>query len=328
LVTAVNPAALALMGITDASGVIGFPVRSLASGPRLGQPETDGIDEWAVVRALLEDRIVETALVYGVEPNGVRTPVSSIALSLRDDDGEVIGAVTVFRDISDQVRMDRAKSEFLAMTGHELRTPLTAIHAALTLVVSGALGKLPEELRPSLTVAASNSTRLVKLVNDILTLQQMTLDKVELNVSSVQSMDLLANVVGLNTSAARQAEVEIRLHGAGFVADLDEERMGQALSNLVQNAVKFSPKGSAIDVSAYEADGHGVFEITDEGDGIPVDRLNDIFGRFEQVDSSDTRLFGGVGLGLAIVDRHGGEVWVDRTGTTGTVFKLSVPLPA
>jgi signal transduction histidine kinase len=269
-------------------------------------------------------------LSYLIRANVDRAPLGAIASPVRSETGLVIGAVSIFRDVSDRIRVDRSKDEFLATTAHELRTPLTAIHATLGLVASGMLGDVPGTRLSLLQTAASNSDRLVKLVNDIISVETMSLGTTRFDLAKRQALIVLNKVVELNAGAIGEQAMSIVVQGDGFVADIDENRMIQALTNLLLNALKFSPPNSQVTLAAYESDGRGIFEITDEGRGIPGDKVNDVFGKFEQVDSSDSRLYGGVGLGLAITkaiaERHGGQVWVDSTGETGTTFKLALPL--
>jgi PAS domain S-box-containing protein len=328
-VTLVNPAATAILKIPDSQPIVGLTLEELDRTIR-GVDSPYPADVWLVKEALLAGATVELPLAYASCKDGTRVPIEAIGSPLHDEKGRVVGAVSIFRDVSESVRIDRAQTEFIAMTGHELRTPLTAIHAALGLVVSGVLGEIPEPMRASLDNAARNSDRLIKLVADILALETMTLGVGDFELAPTQALDVVHDVVDLSSPLIREHGNRVVVRGDGFLAELDDSRMNQALTNLLQNALKFSPPESAITMAAYAAGDQGIFEITDEGPGIPAEKRDDIFVKFEQVDSSDTRLYGGVGLGLAITkaiaERHGGEVWVADTGDTGTTFKLAVPL--
>jgi PAS domain S-box-containing protein len=329
-IVAMNPAGLNILGIAEESDLVGFTLDEV--NQRYGwvdvSPESTG--SWGVIWALREGHSVEVASLPVTRIGGRKIHVASIASPLYDDSGALTGAVTVIRDISEMIRVNRAKEEFLAMTGHELRTPLTAIHAALGLVSSGALGDVPEAMISPLENAARNSDRLVKLVSDILALETMTLGEATLDVAPAQAFDVVREVVDLNSVLSAEHAIIVAAHGEGFEAVLDSSRMIQALTNLLQNALKFAPSGTTIEISAYADNGQGVFEVSDQGPGIPDDKVGDIFGMFEQADSSDARLYGGVGLGLAITrviaERHGGRVWVESTSEAGTTFKLAVPL--
>lgn len=170
----------------------------------------------------------------------------------------------------------------------------------------------------------------MKLVNDIISLETMSLGEAEFIFEPTPALVVIRDVVNLCSPSIDECGATVVVRGEGFVANLDASRMTQALTNLLMNALKFSPLNSTVTLAAYDDDGRGVFQITDEGSGVPREKLNDIFGKFEQVDSTDARLYGGVGLGLAITraiaEQHGGQVWVDDTGDTGTTFKLAVPL--
>ncbi len=329
-ITLINPAGLALLGVADTRSLVGLTLDEIGIKHAPTDDPEDAPNDWAVVRAFTQGQTVEVPQSYAIRSDGKSVPLESIGSPLLDEAGRVVGAVSVFRDISEWIRMNRAKDEFLAMTGHELRTPLTAIHASLGLVASGILGEVPESMQGSLETAARNSDRLVKLVNDIISLETMSLGVTRFSFAPTQALEVIQQVVDLNAMLIQENKASVVVRGEGFVANLDASRVTQALTNLLQNALKFSPPRSIVTLAAYESDGRGLFEITDEGHGIPHEKLNDIFGKFEQLDSSDSRLYGGVGLGLAITraitERHGGQVWVDDTGETGTTFKLAVPL--
>jgi PAS domain S-box-containing protein len=330
VVTSANPAALQILGFRDDVPFVGVKIEQLLQlkneEDAFGRP----LEIWTLQEALRQGDTVERKLAYAVQGDGTTVPIETIASPLLDEAGKVIGAVSVFRDISDRLRVDRAKDEFLAMTGHELRTPLTAIHASLGLVASGVLGDVPERMSDILQNAARNSDRLVTLVNDIISLETMSLGAVQFNFAPTNALEVIRQVKDLNSSLIQEQGASVLVQGEGFEASLDSSRVIQALTNLLQNALKFSPPDSTVTLAAYASGDQGVFEVSDEGRGIPREKLNDIFGKFEQLDSSDSRLYGGVGLGLAITkaiaERHGGRVWVDDTGDAGSTFKLAVPL--
>ncbi len=258
-------------------------------------------------------------------------PVEVTASPLRDDEG-VRGAVVAFRDMTQRHEVDRMKNEFLSVVSHELRTPLTSIRGSLGLLSGGGIVDLNPAAQRMLTIAVESSERLSRLINDILDIERIQAGRLPMELLPHEAAELvdrcLREMSGLASSSGvvlRAGEVE------GWVlADVD--RIAQSLTNLVGNAVKFSPRGGVVTVSAGpdpEKPGrHVLFSVADEGRGIPVDKLEAVFHPFEQVDSSDSREHGGTGLGLAItrriVEAHGGRIWASSEPGQGTTMRFTL----
>ncbi len=233
-------------------------------------------------------------------------------------------------DITERLNLERLKTQFVSMVSHELRTPLTAINGSLSLLNSGALGQMSEKATRMLEVAHCNTERLVRLVNDILDLQRMESGAGELRLGPCSDVSLFDEVVGLMEPLATQAGVGLSVDAAGLSLDGDQDALMQTLSNLVGNAIKFSDSGGQIVVSSRPVGDVVQFSVADEGRGIPSDKLSSIFGRFQQVEASDSRAKGGTGLGLAIckqiVEQHGGQIWVESTLGVGSEFIFTIPV--
>jgi signal transduction histidine kinase len=232
--------------------------------------------------------------------------------------------------VSDLRELDRMKSEFVSVVSHELRTPLTSIRGSLGLVASGAMGELPTEAHEMLRIAVTNTDRLVRLINDILDLERIESGTEALHLAPNPLDDIVAEAVRSVQGTAEQAGVTLEISPSGAVVQADHDRLVQAVTNLLANAVKFSERGASVRVDAV---GRGVWvalRISDEGRGIPADKLESIFGRFQQVDASDAREKGGTGLGLAItqsiVERHGGRIEVTSEVGKGSTFTIALPL--
>jgi len=223
------------------------------------------------------------------------------------------------------------KDEFISTVSHELRTPLTSLRAALGLVTGGALRSRPEKLHQMLEIALGNTDRLVRLVNDILDLERISSGKSELQLTLCSAEDLLQRAAGLQQAAAAKAEIRISTSARNVLVWADPDRILQTLTNLISNAIKFSPAGSQVDLTARPLDeNEALIEIRDQGRGIPSDKLESIFERFQQVDASDSRAMGGTGLGLAIcrsiVTQHGGRIWASSQPGAGTTFHFTLPV--
>lgn len=232
-------------------------------------------------------------------------------------------------DIAEHERMKRLKDEFTSVVSHELRTPLTSIRGALGLVAGGALGPIPDKAQRMLDIAADNTERLVRLINDILDIERMESGQITLEKSSCHSGHLLRRAADAMAAMADGAGVTLTTAADDTGVWADEDRMMQTLTNLVSNAVKFSPRGGTVRLEARRQEEGVVFSVEDEGRGIPPEQIEQIFTPFHQVDSSDSREKGGTGLGLAIcrtiVAQHGGRIWAESTPGRGSTFSFSVP---
>jgi len=256
--------------------------------------------------------------------DGRLLPVEYVACPLVAN-GHVDGIVVAFADVTERRRLDRMKDEFIATVSHELRTPLTSLRAALGLVASGALEKRPEKIPQMLDIALGNCDRLVRLVNDIVDFERIGSGSLPLHKAEWNAIDLLRRAMDPERSTAARAGLTFRIDAQPVDVWVDGDRILQVLGNLIRNAIKFSEKGGEIRLAARATGEKEVtFEVQDQGAGIPPEKLDLIFERFQQADASDSRLRGGTGLGLAlcrgIVNQHGGRIWVTSNPGSGSTF--------
>jgi len=243
--------------------------------------------------------------------------------------GRHSGSVLTFRDISQRFALDRMKDEFISTVSHELRTPLTSIRGALGLLTSGILGDVNEKAANLLRIALTNSDRLVRLINDILDLERIQSGREPLAFRSMQLADVVRQAIEDMQPMADAAGVKL-IHDA-TTAEItgDPDRLLQVITNLLSNAVKFSPPNSPVSVMLRPGVTGVILSVIDHGRGIPADKLETIFGRFQQVDASDSRQKGGTGLGLAIcrtiVMQHSGRIWAERNPVRGSTFRIFLP---
>ena len=245
------------------------------------------------------------------------------------DQGRFSGSVLSFRDISQRFALDRMKDEFVSTVSHELRTPLTSIRGALGLLSAGMLGPLNDKASNLLRIALSNSDRLVRLINDILDLERIQSGREPLTFRPVTVGEIISQAIDGMQPVADAAKVHL-IHDANptkIIADPD--RLLQVITNLLSNAVKFSPEGATVAVTIREGSSGVTLSVIDQGRGIPADKLETIFDRFQQVDASDSRQKGGSGLGLAIcrtiVQQHSGRIWAERNAVRGSTFRVQLP---
>ena len=264
--------------------------------------------------------------------DGTSFPVEYVAQPQMDD-GKPVGVVVVFRDVTERRALDRMKDEFISTVSHELRTPLTALRAALGLMTSGTLNEKPEKAKQMLEIALGNTDRLVALVNDVLDLERIGSGKLELHPAELSAEAALRRVVELMGPAAAKANVRFTILADGVKVWADPDRLQQTLTNLIGNAIKFSPNGGEIHLVARLLNlDEARIEVHDQGRGVPADKLESIFERFKQVDASDSRAKGGTGLGLAIcksiVEQHGGRIWAESAPGRGASFFFTLPTHA
>jgi PAS domain S-box-containing protein len=234
--------------------------------------------------------------------------------------------------LNDALKLEKMKGEFVSTVSHELRTPLTAIKGSLGLVLAESLGALPDKTKTMISMAYNNSERLTRLINDILDLDKINSGQVQFELGKVQVAALLNEVVVANTGFGDLHKVKIKLKPPvqSLAVRADYDRICQVLTNLISNAVKYSPEGGEVMLSASRRKECVRISVTDTGAGIPKEFRSRIFSRFAQADSSDTRQRGGTGLGLsiakAIVEAHGGAIGFRTVEGQGTTFFVDLPL--
>jgi signal transduction histidine kinase len=257
-------------------------------------------------------------------------PLDVIVAPLRDAQGNLSGAVEVFRDVSLQREVERAKSDFVSVVSHELRTPLSSIlgfsELMLTREISG------EKQRQWLEIILRESLRLSSLIDDLLDLSRIEAGRIELKREPLNLRELIQERVELAQQQSEKHVVEAKLPADLPPVPADKHRVERVLTNLLSNAIKYSPEGSRVTVSARVNPDKGEIQISvaDQGIGIPQEHQHKVFERFHMVDPALTRKTGGTGLGLTVskasVELHGGRIWVESEVGKGSTFHFTLPL--
>lgn len=259
----------------------------------------------------------------------------SVLLSVtaqHDNKGNLDGFLCIASDITERKRIERMKSEFVSTVSHELRTPLTSIRGALGLVLGKASVGMSEKAKVLLETANRNCERLTLLINDILDLEKIESGSLVFQMNTIDVVSIAQQAVVANEGYAQQHQVKLQLKEGLPTAIIlgDEHRLLQVFANLLSNAVKYSTINGQVEISLSQQDEYVIIAVQDHGQGIPIQFRNQIFSRFAQADSSDTRAKGGTGLGLsitkAIVERHHGVISYDSTEGVGTTFYVKLPL--
>ncbi|MBD2472923.1 ATP-binding protein [Nostoc sp. FACHB-145] len=241
------------------------------------------------------------------------------------------GGLLIVRDVTQQRELERMKREFISIISHEIRTPLSSIRGALGLVATGVLDDDPQTAKEMLGIANNNIERLVRLVNDVLALNRLESRQVELKKQWCEAATLVQQAFSSVQNLAEANQVDLRSSTGNIQVWADPDWLVQVLVNLINNAVKFSPAGTTVSVNVEPQPQQVLFRVTDQGRGIPSEKLETIFGQFQQVNMSDSRQKGGTGLGLSIcrliVQRHGGRIWAESELGRGSKFYFTLPIP-
>ena len=317
-----NPAAHRLFGAEPGS-LIG----------RSGRDTLDPRDHDRAIAGMLdEDNIAAGGLrteYLGLRADGSTFPMQvSLVYS---PPGEDWFAAAFLRDVTRQRDAERMKDEFVSTVSHELRTPLTSIAGSLGLIAGGAVGALPEKAARLISIAQSNSQRLVRLINDVLDVEKLASGSLPFHMVETSLREVATRSIEMTRGYADQLGVELALVGDGEGVQVrgDPDRLVQVLTNLLSNAAKYSPRGDRVEVR-IEADGaQARVTVVDRGPGVPEAFRDRIFSRFAQADSSDARGKSGTGLGLyiarEITERHGGRLWYETPPGGGAAFHFEIP---
>jgi signal transduction histidine kinase/CheY-like chemotaxis protein len=268
-------------------------------------------------------------------PNAHRAPNLEMARLAPTFDRLALSIATRERQLQDDIEklkeLERLKADFVSTVSHELRTPLTSMRGALGLLLGGAGGDLSPKGRDLLRIALTNTDRLIRLINDILDIEKMDAGQVSIRRDRLRLRPLLESTIAGLEGLGRDADVRLVLEDIVDVEVIgDSDRLIQVFTNLISNAVKFSPKGGAVEVSARLDDIGVKIGVRDHGPGIPAEFASRIFGRFQQAGGAASRQSGGTGLGLSIAkgitELHGGRIGFENAEGGGTSFWLVLPV--
>lgn len=283
-------------------------------------------------------------------------PTEYVSTPIYEND-TIVGAVVIFKDITERQVIESMKDEFIAVVSHELRTPLTSIRAALGLLAQETIDISDAKRQRMVEIAFSNTNRLVRLINDILDVERIKLGKVDLNKRTCNLSSIMSQAADEMRAMAEKHDIQLIVSPLSVQLWVAPDRIIQTLTNLLSNAIKFSPAGTVVEVNAQQIhvknvsfiekslDNNGrdaiqaglaiaesllLIAVKDYGQGIPKDKVEVIFDRFEQLDGSDVGHQGGTGLGLAIcrsiVQKHEGKIWAQSAVGAGSTFYFTLPI--
>jgi len=292
----------------------------------------------------IRDKVRLTGVIRNLEVRRIRKDgiiiEASLAVSpIRDKDDNVIGFLHLARDVTEKKRyeqrlkeLDKMKSAFVSNVSHELRTPLTAIKASADNMLDRLIGDLNGKQVGYLTRIKSNSDRLARLINDLLDLSTIEAGKIDLRPANLPLVTLVKEAAESLKPVAAEKLINLTVMSAdpGIIAWADRDKVVQVLMNLIGNALKFTPTGGKVTIAVTKNSAAWMqISVTDTGPGIPAEEVNKVFARFYQIGQAGTQKTQGTGLGLAIskalVEMHGGKIWVESEAGKGSIFSFTLP---
>jgi len=298
----------------------------------VGRPAAEALGDCAVWRAL--DRTARRGTDAAEEftlGSGARERLLHLnATPLRAAGGHNAGAVAVVRDVTEFRRAERLRRDLTANVSHELRTPLTSIKGFTETLLAGAWAD-EQACRRFLTIIDAEATRLMTLVDDLMALSRLESRAEPMEFRPVRLDAIVEEAASRLRPQAAQHQIALRTSAANAaVVTADADRLLQVFTNLIDNAIKFTPEGGTVEVTLRQEGADAVVSVADSGRGIPADDLPRIFDRFYRVERSRSREAGGSGLGLAIakhiVDAHGGRLTAASRIGSGSTFSVALPL--
>ena len=321
-----NPRAKELLG-APALNTIGSTLQDLDRA--IGESVAELEHTFCQLRAALEGPQTTPAAEFTLTAPASRT-VQARFFAIHDAGGVSLGLGILVRDITRERELDEMKSQLLSTVSHELRTPLASIKGFATTLLRDDVEWEEESRREFLAIIDEESDRLTELIGNLLDMARIEAGTLRVEAEPTDLRPIIQETVAEFRMMTRAHEIEVNLPLVLPAVMADPRRARQILRNLVENAIKYSPEGGPIVVSARVRSGDVQTSVADRGIGIDEQQLDHIFDRFYQVDNASTRKVGGSGLGLsickAIIEAHDGSIWVESQPGAGSAFHFALPL--
>jgi PAS domain S-box-containing protein len=320
-ITSWNNAAERMFGYT-AEEAIGQHI-TLIIPPELHEEEED------IIGKLRQGIRIQHYETIRMGKDGAKVDVSLSISPIKDSVGKIIGAAKIARDITERRELERRKDEFISMASHELKTPITSLKGFTHLLLRKFERQGLQEERPLLSKMDAQMNRLVKLIDELLDVSKIQAGRLDYEEEPVDIDALVQETVELLQPSSPTHTLTVR--GATHAVLMgDKDRLGQVLTNLITNAIKYSPQANTVDIALTASNKTVTISVRDYGVGIPKAHQKNIFDRFYRVHGARDKLFPGLGMGLyiayEIVKRYGGDLTVESEEGKGSVFMVSLPL--
>ncbi len=323
-ITIVNNMALQLLGVDHEDDLIG---KSIIDALDIRHDYT--------VRELINSNQKE--MIIDMSAGGNNLILNAYFSPIQRESGFISGLVCVLHDVTSQQKEERERKQFVSNVSHELRTPLTSVHSYVEALSDGAWKD--KDIAPQfLTVIQNETNRMIRMINDLLSLSRMDSETTKLNLEYVNIKELFNYILNRfdmiikkdeNDQNSKKYTIERYFTDKDLWVEIDTDKFTQVIDNIMNNAIKYSPDGGVITTRLLETHNHVILSISDQGLGIPRKDLGRIFDRFFRVDKARSRKQGGTGLGLAIskevINLLGGQIWVDSIEGQGSTFYISLP---
>ena len=295
------------------------------------------IREMQTMRELIEN---QDGIIVDMSDAGHDQILNAYFSTIQRESGFISGLVCVLHDVTEQQKIDRERRQFVSNVSHELRTPLTSMRSYIEALNDGAW-KDPEVAPSFLKVTQDETDRMIRMINDLLSLSRMDSGTVKLDFELVNLNELFNYILNrfdmmlkkdnndTRETKSKNYTIKRDFTKRDLWVEIDTDKFIQVVDNIMNNAIKYSPDGGVITCRLLETHNHVILSITDQGLGIPRKDLGHIFDRFFRVDKARSRAQGGTGLGLAIskevIEMHHGKIWVDSIEGKGSTFYISLP---
>lgn len=295
------------------------------------------IREMQTMRELIEN---QDGIIVDMSDAGHDQILNAYFSTIQRESGFISGFVCVLHDVTEQQKIDRERRQFVSNVSHELRTPLTSMRSYIEALNDGAW-KDPEVAPSFLKVTQDETDRMIRMINDLLSLSRMDSGTVKLDFELVNLNELFNYILNrfdmmlkkdnndTRETKSKNYTIKRDFTKRDLWVEIDTDKFIQVVDNIMNNAIKYSPDGGVITCRLLETHNHVILSITDQGLGIPRKDLGHIFDRFFRVDKARSRAQGGTGLGLAIskevIEMHHGKIWVDSIEGKGSTFYISLP---
>lgn len=321
----INNMALQLLGVDDEKEVIGQSILGVLD-----------IRQNYSIRDLVENEQAQNEVILdGLTDD---TIISASFSPIQRESGFVSGLVCVLHDITDQVQEEEERKQFVSNVSHELRTPLTSVRSYVEALSDGAIND-PELSLRFLKVVEDETERMIRMINDLLSLSRMDSGTTKLDLEYVNIGELFNYILNrfdmiiknetADDSDQKKYTIDRHITNKSSWVEIDPDKFTQVIDNIMNNAVKYSPDGGVITARLTDTHNHVILSIADQGLGIPRKDLRHVFDRFFRVDKARSRKQGGTGLGLAIskevINLLGGQIWVNSTEGKGSTFYIALP---
>jgi len=263
--------------------------------------------------------------------DGKKVPVADSAAPLINKNGDILGCVVVFHDVTKERQIDRAKTEFVSLASHQLRTPLTSINWYVEMLLKGDAGKLKNEQQEFLNQIYSSNKRMIDLVDALLNVSRLELGTFDLEIKNIKLKELTKSVVQEMQNVIKKKNINFNQSYGDKIPNVqfDERLMRIIFQNLISNALKYTPKGGDVSVEIINKKSDIYATVTDTGLGIPKSEYSRMFTKMFRATNVQKKSTTGTGLGLyivkSIIDQMGGKIWFESEIDKGTTFSLLIP---